>query len=226
MSRQTHDLEGQEVVMEGVDEDGTVRHLVKQNKIAFGALVVSVISVATSALGISWMGRQLDETKEQFEISGPRLEFESKVQLAFADDAKGEDKWLDKKDVPPITDELLSRYDQVWLYFKVLNTGRSDTSLSSVRFQEGSDSWLSYPTDKVKFYCSVDKGNTVPCKDALPVTLGPGWNYYIWLPLKDLRPGMKDLDIDNERSVVVEIGATGMRSPTTIVPTGIAKTLS
>ncbi|WP_410652263.1 hypothetical protein [Amycolatopsis sp. cmx-4-54] len=178
-----------------------------------------------SAAGAFWANKQLEEAKEQFEVSGPRLEFSSRIQFVHGESGK-QDVWLDSGKAPKVTDELLARYKQIWLAVKVTNTGRSDTALSSARFQQGENSWLNHTTDKAAFYCTLHKGDIVRCKDCLPVTLGPGWSYYIYFPLKNLRDGMKNPEQGKGRDVVVEIGATGLRSPTTTVAAGIFMTLS
>ncbi|MFD8491750.1 hypothetical protein [Amycolatopsis sp. NPDC059657] len=197
-----------------------IDHLRTQNRIAKWALFVAALALLVGAGGYYWNFRQIKEAQTQFDLSGPSLTYDMGVSLAYADPAKGTNAWFDKRQAPPLTNAIFAKYDQVWLRIALINEGRLETTLTGARLQLGPTSWLTHDSAKARTWCTVDKGRMVDCGQALPMRLAPGQRYYIYFPLHDVRKDMTHIP-SPEPSVIVEITATGRRTPTETLPTGI-----
>jgi hypothetical protein len=101
----------------------------------------------------------------------------------------------------------------------VQNTGRLDTTLTGAELRIGQDTTIKTGDPNVRSLCKAQGGGAVDCRQAfaVPPKLDPGWTYYFYVPLADIRDKLKV-----GAGLHGEISATGLRVRSIQFPLGIS----
>jgi hypothetical protein len=180
-------------------------------KTALIALVISVVAALATVGQAVYAGIQLAEAKQQFDSSGPLLNYVGGI--TFTSGLPGQPDFdSDLKKLTIFTKRQFDEAGSAYYYFGIENYGRLETKLSSFYFYTSDRDALSLNDAECTTASGIVTGWS-KCDTSEPITLTPGSRIAVRFDLKSHRDQLGHSSRRSTDGYMLTFVATGLREP-------------